>query len=65
MIGAEADDHARLATLNRPQDAQAILAAIHDLRSRGLGDYGIASATSLSVEYVRSVLSEPPSQEVE
>jgi hypothetical protein len=65
MIGAEADDHARLATLNRPRDDQATRLAIHELRVREMGDYEIAAATSLSVEYVRSVLSEPPSQEVE
>jgi hypothetical protein len=34
-------------------------AAIHELRSRGLGDYDIATATGLSVEYVRRVLGEP------
>jgi hypothetical protein len=58
MIGEETQDHARRATLNRPRDAQAILAAIRELRSRGLGDYEIASATGTSGEYVRRVLGE-------
>jgi hypothetical protein len=44
---------------HRPEDAQTMRAAIHELRSRGLGDYDIAAATGLSVEYVRRVLGEP------
>jgi hypothetical protein len=51
-------DYAELITLNRPKDAQAIRAAIHELRNRGFGDHEIAAATALSVEYVRRVLGE-------
>jgi hypothetical protein len=50
---------------HRPQDPQAMRAAIHELRSRGLGDHEIAGATAPSVEYVCRVLSEHQSQEVE
>jgi hypothetical protein len=57
-----ADYNAR-AILNRPQDAQAIRATLHELRGRGFGDYEIASATALSVEYVRRVLGERQLQE--
>jgi hypothetical protein len=48
-----------LATLHRPQDAEAMLVAIHELRTRGFSDYEIAAATRLSVEYVRRTLGEP------
>ena len=65
MIGAEPNDHARLATLNRPRDDQATRLAIHELRVREMGDYEIATATGLSVEYMYRVLSEHQSQEVE
>ena len=44
---------------HRPQDAQAVRAAIFELRSRGLGDYAISGATGLDVAYVRRVLGEP------
>ena len=64
MIGEETQDHARRATLNRPRDAQAILAAIHELRSRALSDYAIATAIGASVEFIRRVLSERRQQEV-
>lgn len=43
---------------HRPQDAAAMRAAVHELRSRGYSDYGIAAATGLSVKYVRRVLRE-------
>ena len=65
MIWAESPDRAQRATQHRPRDAQAILAAIHELRSQGLGNNEIAGATGLSVEYVRRVLSEHQSQGVE
>ena len=44
---------------HRPQDAQTMRIAIHELRARGFGDYDISAATGLSVEYVRRVLGEP------
>ena len=50
--------HTELTTLNRPHDAEAIRAAVHELRNRGFGDHGIAQATQLRVEYVRRVLGE-------
>jgi hypothetical protein len=65
MIEGDPNDRARLATQNRPRDAQAIRAAIHELHGQGLGDYAIAGATGLSVEHVRRILSEHHSQEVE
>jgi hypothetical protein len=49
----------RRSTQHRRQDPQAVRAAIVELRSRGLGDYDIAAATGVSVEYVRRVLGEP------
>lgn len=44
---------------HRPQDAAAMRAAVHELRSRGYSDYGIAAATGLSVKYVRRVPGDP------
>jgi AraC-like DNA-binding protein len=58
MIGAKPIERAQRATQHRPQGAQAVRDAIHELRSRGLGDYEVASATGLSVEYVRRILAE-------
>jgi hypothetical protein len=55
-------DFTALATLNRPLDAQAMRAAIHELRHRGMSDYGIAAATQLDVAYVRRVLGERKEQ---
>jgi hypothetical protein len=52
-------DYAALARLNRPRDREAIRAAIHELASRGMGDYEIASACELAVEQVRRMLAEP------
>jgi hypothetical protein len=49
---------ARHATRHRPKDPEALRAAIHELRSRGLGDYDIAAATGMSVEIVRRTLGE-------
>ena len=43
----------------RPADPEAIRAAIHELRSRGLGGADIAAATGLSAEFVRRTLGEP------
>jgi hypothetical protein len=58
LFEASADVYSFRATINRPADARTMRVAIHELRNRGLGDYEIANATALSVQYVRSVLSE-------
>jgi ABC-type phosphate/phosphonate transport system ATPase subunit len=42
------------AMLSREEQAQ----AIHRLSRSGMSDYGIASATQLSVEMIRSILGE-------
>jgi hypothetical protein len=44
--------------LNRPQTREEMRAAVHELRSRGMSDYGIAHATGLAVEQVRRLLGE-------
>jgi hypothetical protein len=49
-------DYAALARLNRPRDHDEIRVAIHELASRGMGDYEIASACELAVEQVRRML---------
>jgi hypothetical protein len=51
-------DYAALARLNRPRDNDAMRAAVHELASRGLGDYEIARACELAVEQVRRILAE-------
>jgi hypothetical protein len=65
MIGEESPDRAQRTTQHRPRDAQAIRAAIQERRSRGFGDYEVANAMAVSVEYMYRVLSEHQSQEVE
>jgi len=45
-------------TQHRPQSREEMRAAIHEMRSRGMTDYGIAAATRLSVEIVRQMLGE-------
>jgi hypothetical protein len=51
------------ATNHKPQDAETMRAAIHELRARGFGDHEIAGATQLSVDYVRRILSREAQQE--
>ncbi len=41
-----------------PQTHDEFRIACHELRSRGFSDHSIASATGLSVEYVRRLLGE-------
>ena len=43
---------------HRPQSREEMRAAVHEMRSRGMSDYGIAAATELSVEIVRQMLGE-------
>jgi hypothetical protein len=47
-----------LRNLHRPKNQDELRVACHELRSRGFGDHGIASATGLSVEAVRRLLGE-------
>lgn len=49
-------DYAALARLNRPRDHDEVRVAIHELASRGMGDYEIARACELAVEQVRRML---------
>jgi len=41
-----------------PRTREEIRAAVHEMRSRGLGDHEIAQATGLAVEQIRRVLGE-------
>lgn len=43
---------------HRPQSREEMRIAVHELRQRGMTDYGIAAATQLSVEQVRRMLGE-------
>jgi hypothetical protein len=56
MIVSTDADYADLARLNRPRDHATMRAAIHELSSRGMGDYEIARACEMAVEQVWRVL---------
>ena len=43
---------------HRPQSREALRAAVHEMRQRGMDDHTIARATELSIEQVRAMLGE-------